>query len=509
MESIKNLIRNDEENEAKNVTNCLENFLSKIKTYKLKTWSKMLKIQLESLQKKYNITSTPSTPIKSLDNENIVVFTPSLDEYKFGKIKCPICENLFKHKRSYEAHHLRFHAEFQMDNSVTDPKGKCRLISNITKKTCGKAFSYRGIYRHLKNKHSTDRPSENHKLVGFQVDKVPIPIFVEEGKKLKEWTTRFKQIKSARNNLCDNIEDIILITPQKKVEVENEIVELNSSLISPIVKRTNGSRKMLWSSSPKKNIVCEMNTNDNNELEEDINAIGIFNELDNKNDSKFKNHIIPIKSPIKIKITSSEQIKEDLDTISSEDEEYGPTQFDCEKQNSEKTDLPISNDVIGSSIIEDESNFSFASDVSKNIKVKQREDLFFEIDSDFSEGDTEEFTNRRKKNKAFRRKERNKSSLKIYQLPGNVEFIAAMKNYMKNETIATKNIDNSSINKTFSHLFYQDDCFLKYQVEQNENFNLGNLIKFSSKSFELLKFPLDWLTNTVKNDGIKECFLSI
>ena len=129
--------------------------------------------------------------------------------------------------------------------------------------------------------------------------------------------------------------------------------------------------------------------------------------------------------------------------------------------------------------------------------------LFSEFDSDYSDGDNEEFTLGRVKNKRLRHKERNKNSLKNHQQPENMIFILAMKNYMKNETIATANLDNSNINKTLSHLFYQDDSFLNFQLKQSQHFNLGQLTNFTSNSFQMLKFPFDWLTATVKNDGIK------
>ena len=74
---------------------------------------------------------------------------------------------------------------------------------------------------------------------------------------------------------------------------------------------------------------------------------------------------------------------------------------------------------------------------------------------------------------------------------------------MKMETIATVNTDNSSITKTLNHLFYYEDSFLNFKVKENNSFKLGNLVNFDSDAFEMLQFPLDWLTRTVNNDGIK------
>ena len=146
------------------LSNSLEDFLGKMKKLKLKTWTRLLQIQLETFRVKFKIASVPTIPTKSTKDENIILFSPALDEEKFGKIKCPVCETLFKHKRSYETHHLRFHHDRDIDDTLTDPKGKCRLLSKITKRTCDKVVSYRGIYNHMKTKHSIERPSEQHKL---------------------------------------------------------------------------------------------------------------------------------------------------------------------------------------------------------------------------------------------------------------------------------------------------------------------------------------------------------
>ena len=135
--------------------------------------------------------------------------------------------------------------------------------------------------------------------------------------------------------------------------------------------------------------------------------------------------------------------------------------------------------------------------------MNQSNDSPCDIDSDFSDGDSEEYTKTRLKNKALRHSERDKTFVKNHQIPENLEFITSMINYMKNETISTVNLDNSTIHKTLSHLFYQEDSFLNFEISQDKNFNLSKLLEFQSESFQMLRFPLEWLTNTVNQEGIK------
>ena len=507
-ESIESILKNGDEKETFKLSHNLTYFIEKIQKYKLKTWSKMLQLQLESVKSNIITATETSSPKKPSQHENSIVFTPALDEYKFGKIKCPVCETLFKHKRSYETHHLRFHHDHQIDDTLTDPKGKCRLISKITKRTCGKEFSYRGIYRHIKNKHSIERPSVLHKLVAFDVTNSPKPIFVKEGRKLEKWIKKFKNSQIVEEIVNDLTESDNVLTPEKRDQRNEEIVELNSSFSSPISRKCEIKRKRLCNVSPKIKISFHDDDDDNMKYEDEINDLHVNDCVIPKKEIKLENNTIKNENFIQFNSPLSTVSQVHLD-VSMSDDEY------CTANLDEQLQVPrVKDETSNLGSISDKFNESFGEgDLIDSVQAEKSnnynsvESLCLEIDSDYSDGDTEEFTMKRLKNKNLRQKERDKNSIKNHQVPENFNFISSMKEYLKNETIATVNLDNSSINKTLSHLFYQDDCFLNFQMKQDENFNLGKLTKFNCKSFQMLKFPLDWLTQTVKNDGIKESFL--
>ena len=126
-----------------------------------------------------------------------------------------------------------------------------------------------------------------------------------------------------------------------------------------------------------------------------------------------------------------------------------------------------------------------------------------EEDSDYEIGDSTVYTKKRKENKKIRQLKRNNPILKPHELPQNSRFVHDMKRYMKTETIATVNQNNTTIIKTINNLFTQEDSFLHYMLEQQPDFNLEKLRSFQSDNFTSLTYPIDWLTNTCDNDGLK------
>ena len=108
------------------------------------------------------------------------------------------------------------------------------MLSNITKKTCGKSFTVRGIYSHLKNKHNVERPSDKHKLVGFQMGNVPTAIFMKEGKNMQKWIKKAKKSHNFETMATNTEMKYVMKTPKKPIE--HEIIDLSNSEVREVFK---------------------------------------------------------------------------------------------------------------------------------------------------------------------------------------------------------------------------------------------------------------------------------
>ena len=275
--------------------------------------------------------------------------------------------------------------------------------------------------------------------------------------------------------------------------------------LSPIGRKRKLKQTRLWSSSPRK---------PNKKLEyteidfEDFDLSEAYTERNLKSSSVAKiNTVQDGGTPAQNMVSPVES--DNFSDITLSEDEYSA----CHQMNNEEQFIPEMNSKNASSLSNQGENSlkemnSFLECMNEDFnethfeKMTQYSDS--ENDSDYIDGDDDKFTKTRLRNKKLRKKERNKCFLKNHQKPENLDFISSMKDYMKNETISTKNLDNSTINKTLSHLFYQEDSFLNFHIEADNNFSLENLRQFESETFQMLKFPLDWLTSTVKHDGIKE-----
>ena len=467
----------------------------KLECFDMKTWTKVMKLHLEEL----NMKTSDKKESKSLlkENNNLVIFTPSLKEH--SRFKCTVCDNLFKHKRSYEAHFNKFHKEYDIDESLTDPKGTCRLISKITKRTCNKKFSFRGIYGHLQKKHDVERISEKHKLVGFDLNGIPKAIFMEEGKDYEEFLLKASKYDNSEENTIKNrtvtslkendLQDKITLNSKNFKLFRKENFYLHSSSNSPKKKRKKLKRKRLWKKKYKR-IINNIADSSSEEDDSGINVKG-------KNNEESLSQVFKTSPLCHNEDTNSSHGKNIFSPFSEDEKEDNNLR--------EKSQFfPNLHSSYCSDVMEEVSNsFTESGMQSNNPELLVKENVCSNEDSDYIEGDTEEYTENRLTYKKMRHDLRNETQVKNHENKKNLEFINLLINYMKDETIATVNMDNSTINKTLSHLFYQNDSLLNYEIEHDKTFHLKKFIDFESESFQMLKFPLDWLSATVKNDGIK------
>ena len=128
-------------------------------------------------------------------------------------------------------------------------------------------------------------------------------------------------------------------------------------------------------------------------------------------------------------------------------------------------------------------------------------DVGIEVDSDHEQEDSKEKTLKRLVNKKARHNRRNMVSmdLKPYDLPRNVEFTEKFVKFLQKTMIATSNEENSTIKKSVGHIIKYPDSYLIEMCKNTPNFDLSQLLNFSSNDYVDLVDPLDWLTNTCKD----------
>lgn len=135
--------------------------------------------------------------------------------------------------------------------------------------------------------------------------------------------------------------------------------------------------------------------------------------------------------------------------------------------------------------------------------VDQMKDLPEEIDSDWENGDSAEFTKQRMARKAERQEARNYiSTSNLLEKDGNIDFISRYKNYIANRKlcgISSKGKKKEENDKYFGHLFKYSDSFLSYESAKNPEFNLSRLLCFQEEDFLHLASPLDWIKETCPN----------
>ena len=145
-------------------------------------------------------------------------------------------------------------------------------------------------------------------------------------------------------------------------------------------------------------------------------------------------------------------------------------------------------------------NTSFTDDSTKNIS---QDDQPTDDDSDIEEGDGDLYTIIRRRNRDIRYNNRNVTIIPLHERDENRLFIEDFKQFIQKFSVTPANRKMSTIDKACSHLFIQDDSFLNYEFKLNPEFTLENLRNFTAKSFENLKYPGDWITETAGNNGNK------
>ena len=124
-------------------------------------------------------------------------------------------------------------------------------------------------------------------------------------------------------------------------------------------------------------------------------------------------------------------------------------------------------------------------------------------DSDYEEGDSQDFTSLRRSNRVLRYDRRNSIDVPLHERAENVKFINDFSDFMQSKNIAAANANNPTLSKAIRHLFHQEDSLLSFETNENGSFCLEKLRCFNSDEFIHLRYPLDWITSTAGRDGNK------
>ena len=512
---MKHFLKSPHENEPPDLRIQLQAFVHGLQSKEMITWATLFNSNVQEFINHFNnflasrtsntsvastssksgipTSSTPSTSNRPEDNQ-FKKFSPLVDID--SKIKCTVgwCSSTFGYKRSYEAHMLNAHPSALVDLNVKEPLGTCRLLNKTTGLPCEAKLSLSSMYGHLLRKHNTRRPSKHHTLAGFKIGPNPSAVFV----------TKNSNLELDKAAVKSNFEDIDLSKKEKeKFNPEEVIHEELLTKTDDFEKEKKGFEKKKVTDEEDFNKPQDKSYHEVENLhvtESSCDASSIVNDFTEE---------FPKSPPVLVPILGV-KTKRNLDDFDDTTPMVKKRKFsrkllnkvDKALKNIEKVKIPKQKKaplVKISKFPEDCSSSSDEYTVEKS--SEETEKIIY--DSDYESDDTLDFTNKRTAAKAMRHLSRNENCVNSQESTENSQFIADMISYMKTESISTKNLDKSTIQKTVSELFTKEDSFLNFNIKKDRTFNLNRLRKFNEDDYIGLVYPIEWLTETCLEEGIK------
>ena len=443
-------------------------------------WTELINLQvleINSVLKAVESTSTSnnhqsSEHVNSISNateissENeiskIKVFSPLVLEK--SQIKCSVkgCKGRFAYKRSYVSHMKTFHGDDEI-KSFCDPPGTCQLISKKTNRPCLAKLPYNSIYNHMKVFHDVSKDNDNHILLGFDMSSNPKPVF---GKK---------------NYGYKIVDSKIEFIPNHPNKYQGPCSSSNEETMSSF-KNMDGNSTA--TNSAAGNITNPVEDNKT----ESCSSLGITGDYQS---SESVNVIFTPNNQIELEETSKEICS---DTPKST------------KPGKIRRRLSIVLPLTVSPDHNEESSADSSQNVDDELSApdsSSQDSQMLEIDSDYEDGDNDNYTEMRQNNKKIRHINRNNNLVPLHQKDSNSKFISDMIEFMKMNTIDTTNKNTSTIKKTVRNLFSDTDSLLAFQVEKQADFNLEKWRNFESSEFQHIMYPLEWLAKTCDRNGGK------
>ena len=443
-------------------------------------WSNLLNLQYQEL----------SLILEQLDSSDAEKPNPSDAEIKFclfleedSKLHCSDanCKSRFGHKRSYEFHMRTRHKTMPVDHSKKDPAGLCRLISTKRKGPCNTRLPLRSMYDHMEKIHQISRPGKDI-LMGFDMTfKEPVPIFCKKGGDLDK-----KYLRALKTNTKEEVGDKIETEEEdngslkKSQNVESKTTKKNTLLsskesLNDLAKSTNVQRK--FCTPVDKLPPADAISSDTSASEEDIPSSPVSNESNASQDQEL-----------------------DYETSQSEDSEEFTFKVPEVPPKKRKTSKSLK------SFVSDISMPSTSSGLDGQHCIPAVKIAFScsspsgELEkhnySDHEDGDSLEFTTRRRQNKQNRYLQRDVNTIELHDMEQNKKFIQDLRSYMEKNAMSTSKSNNRTMTKTIRHLFTKPDSLLSYEYKKDNSFTLEKLRNFKHPAFQHVSYPLDWILST-------------
>ena len=406
-------------------------------------------------------------------------FTPLNQEKE--KIDCCFCGHSFG-IRTYQNHLRDKHKEEDSaalkgeKEKLSIPVGTCKMKDKKDPSLrCNRKFPLHHIKRHLRDYHGYNCPGQDEPLRGFESQdggKVWEPIFLKKSAPDPDYDVVIQVVKSPGVGEDDgevvaeiedvNVEVVAALEPEpvkkKLFPSDSELSEDEDEESVPMIDRSIGADMSLED---------EMNQN---AATDEGNKISVSSNSDATRDQDFV----------------SDVVCGDYDDLSSVDLNASPKSVGEKEKNTAALNENVKTKIV------------FIDEAESSIN-----DTSCYNDSDYEDGDSDEFTKDRLSKKAARHSRRDEGlATELLDLEGNKVFYSGFQEFMKKRHIAPKEKDNT-LDKAVGHLFKYDDSLLSYETQKNEDFCLDRLVSFKEDRFLKLKFPLEWLQETCEGHPSK------
>ena len=419
-----------------------------------------------------------------------------------------------------------FHNNEGVNKHFKDPTGHCELINKVTNRPCRAKLSTRSMLYHLEHLHGVVRPDKDHVLLGFITKSFRRAVFVP---KVSE--SEYLDFSSEDEAASEKIPTNEALDVEKEKNSNNEIVAVSSGSGTRVESSYEDTPTFSTSKSAKRKLSISPNLSDLSNISPlasaledldnyDLGDLGDLGDIDQMLDLATE----PLQQVMSDDNDGNDEDLEELLDLPTESlaqsysQECGAQYEDDEKKQHPKISSPSSTyesevkelasssnskQQNQSSLINDENLPSVKTSISSKHKKSHQNPIVSEDYSDHEDGDSEEFTEYRRRNKDIRFSKRNIIHIPLHEMTKNKHFMTDFILFMKDNNISTATETPSQIEKYVNHLFmFEDLSFLAFEVKNNPNFNLESLRSFdNSEMLVHLKYPGDWIISTAQNDG--------
>ena len=458
--------------------------------------------QKDSEKEKDALPPAAKTPSKVSQPTVFYKFSP-LNKGNIQKIQCPHCDVDYNLVRSVREHiKLKHQGMEDIDKTVTDPKGHCKLPSKVDEtEQCGITFETHQINRHLK-----------------QVHKIVCP----KGKALRGWLSKDNGLTWSPVFLAKTEPD-----PPYEIFIYEDVGDVKSQgedVHGPAVvvgdgdhsggfeaREDNSSGGAVASSGAgfRHRVVGDDELRDQggdvDHTENDSAGAAAGGDHDHGDQDGDSDHLEDVPQEKVADRMNRGQVEENEIRANTVNSSAGAGRFkeafvgDMEIEDEiEKDSLDNDKAKVSRNLFPNEkSSVSEKSSLLK-VAVPEEQHLVLDVmyDSDTELNDSTEFTTLRILKKQIRYESRDKfDRTQLKEVPGNHEVYLGFKEYLykKKVGLAKDKENDRNIDRILGHIVCYPDSLLAFETKKDQDFRLKNLTDFSSNECKELIHPLDWI----------------